>query len=61
VIDEISVVGSRCGPFAPALRALAERRVDVDPLVSGEYPLGRGVEAFDGAARRDVMKVLLRP
>ncbi len=61
VIDEITVVGSRCGPFAPALRALAERRVAVEPLVSADYPLGDGVAAFERAAAPGTLKVLLRP
>jgi len=61
VIDEITVVGSRCGPFPPALRALAERRVDVDPLVSAVYPLAEGCAAFARAAEPATLKVLLRP
>jgi threonine dehydrogenase-like Zn-dependent dehydrogenase len=61
VIDEITVVGSRCGLFAPALRALAERRVDVEPLVSAEYPLAAGVAALERAAAPSTLKVLLRP
>jgi threonine dehydrogenase-like Zn-dependent dehydrogenase len=61
VIDEITVVGSRCGPFEPALRALAEGRVDVRPLVSGEYTLAEGPEAFARAAQVGTLKVLLRP
>jgi threonine dehydrogenase-like Zn-dependent dehydrogenase len=60
VIDEITVVGSRCGPFAPALRALAEGRVVVDPLVSADYPLADGVAAFARAAQPDALKVLVR-
>jgi threonine dehydrogenase-like Zn-dependent dehydrogenase len=59
VVDEISLVGSRCGPFAPALRLLEERRVDVAPLVDAVYPLARGLEAFAHAARRGTLKVLL--
>ena len=61
VIDEITVVGSRCGPFAPALRALAERRVDVRPLVTDEYALDDGLAAFARAAEPTTLKVLLRP
>lgn len=59
VIDEIRIQGSRCGPFAPALRALAERRVDVEPLISATYPLDDGVAAFERAAQPGVLKVLL--
>jgi alcohol dehydrogenase len=57
VIDEISVVGSRCGPFAPALRLLERRLVDVDALLDAAYPLDRGVEAFAHAMRPGTLKV----
>ncbi len=59
VINEISVVGSRCGPFAPALRALETNAIEVDALVSETLPLAQGVEAFGRAAERGVLKVLL--
>jgi threonine dehydrogenase-like Zn-dependent dehydrogenase len=59
VVDEITLVGSRCGPFAPALRLLADRRVDVAPLVQARFPLGDAVAAFDQAARPGVLKVLV--
>jgi threonine dehydrogenase-like Zn-dependent dehydrogenase len=61
VIDEITVVGSRCGPFGPALRALAEGRVAVQPLVTDEYALDDGAAAFARAAEPGVLKILLRP
>ncbi|MDE3091035.1 MAG: zinc-binding dehydrogenase, partial [Chloroflexota bacterium] len=57
VIDEISIVGSRCGPFEPALRLLEKNLVDVESMISAEYPLGRGVEAFELAAMSGVLKV----
>jgi threonine dehydrogenase-like Zn-dependent dehydrogenase len=59
VIDEIQLLGSRCGPFAPALRALSERSVDVTPWIEARYPLDRGVEALEHAARRGARKVLI--
>jgi threonine dehydrogenase-like Zn-dependent dehydrogenase len=59
VVDEITLVGSRCGPFAPALRLLAEGLVDVEPLIDARYPLVRALEAFDHAARSGVLKVIL--
>jgi len=59
VIHEISIVGSRCGPFAPALRALAEGRVTVAPLISERISLSRAPEALERAAQRGVLKVLL--
>jgi threonine dehydrogenase-like Zn-dependent dehydrogenase len=58
-VDEITLVGSRCGPFAPALAALAQKRVAVLPLMSASYPLSAGVEAFAHAARPGVLKVQL--
>lgn len=59
VIDEIELVGSRCGPFAPALAALAAREVDVAPLVDERFPLARGVQALERAAERGARKVLI--
>lgn len=59
VIDEITVVGSRCGPFAPALRLLASGAVDPRPLISARRPLGEGVEALEMAADPANVKVLL--
>jgi threonine dehydrogenase-like Zn-dependent dehydrogenase len=59
VVDEITLVGSRCGPFAPALALLAEGRVDVRPLVHARFPLPDAVAAFAEAARPGVMKVLV--
>ncbi len=61
VVNEITVVGSRCGPFAPALALLRERHVDVGPLLSAILPLGDAPRALRLAGRRGVKKVLLRP
>ncbi len=60
VVDEITVVGSRCGRFGPALKALAEKAIDVNGLISKEFPLGEGVAAIEHASARGVLKVLLR-
>lgn len=60
VVGEVRVVGSRCGPFAPALRLLDAKAVAVRPLVEGDYPLEDGVAAFEHAARPGVRKILLR-
>jgi threonine dehydrogenase-like Zn-dependent dehydrogenase len=57
VIDEISIVGSRCGPFAPALRLLEKNLIDVESMISAELPLARGVEAFELAATPGMLKV----
>jgi threonine dehydrogenase-like Zn-dependent dehydrogenase len=59
VIDEVAIVGSRCGPFDQALTALAAGRVSVLPLVSQRFDLANGVEALDAAAQRGVLKVFL--
>ena len=61
VVDEITVVGSRCGPFAPALELLAAGRIDPVPLIEARYPLASALEAFEAAARPGAMKVLLEP
>jgi threonine dehydrogenase-like Zn-dependent dehydrogenase len=60
VIDEIRIQGSRCGPFAPAIRALSQRTVDVLPLISARYSLDEGLAAFEHAARPGVLKVLVQ-
>ena len=59
VIDEITIVGSRCGPFDRALEALEAGSVSVLPMISERYGLSDGVTALAAAARRGVMKVLL--
>ena len=61
VVDEISIVGSRCGRFSPAIDLLKKSAIDVDSLISEEYPLSNGVHAMRRAETRGVMKVLLRP
>ncbi|WP_129629919.1 MDR/zinc-dependent alcohol dehydrogenase-like family protein [Candidatus Oscillochloris fontis] len=58
VIDEIQLIGSRCGPFAPALRLLERGLIATAPLISAEYPLRDGLQAF--AAAHGQMKVLFR-
>ncbi|HYY57517.1 MAG TPA: hypothetical protein VE842_09295, partial [Pyrinomonadaceae bacterium] len=60
VVDEISVVGSRCGRFAPALDLLQRRAIDVESLISEELPLAEGVRAMQRATAPGVLKVLLR-
>jgi len=59
VVDEVSLVGSRCGPFAPALRLLAAGLVDVESLIDARFPLSRGEEAYARASQRGTLKVLL--
>lgn len=59
VIDEIRIVGSRCGPFDRALAALERREVQVEPLISDRFDLSGGLAALERAQSKDVLKVLL--
>ncbi len=59
VVDEITLVGSRCGPFAPALELLASGTIDVTPLIHARYALEDGIDAFEHAVKPGVLKVLL--
>lgn len=59
VIHEITVVGSRCGPFGAALDALADGSVKVEPLIAARYELAEGVAALDRARQRGTLKVIL--
>ncbi len=61
VVDEISILGSRCGRFEPALDLLNRQAVDVENLISEEHPLSNGVEAMSRARANGILKVLLRP
>lgn len=59
VINEISIVGSRCGPFEQALAMLEQEAVKVKPLIEKTFPLDKGLEAFKAAARPGALKILL--
>jgi threonine dehydrogenase-like Zn-dependent dehydrogenase len=59
VVDEVTIVGSRCGPFAPALRLLARGEIDPRGLVAAEHRLAEGLKAFEQAAAPGTLKVLL--
>jgi len=61
VVDEISIIGSRCGRLASALDLLKKGAIDVDSLISEEYPLRDGLLAMERAAKKGVLKVFLRP
>ncbi|MEO8397576.1 MAG: zinc-binding dehydrogenase, partial [Chloroflexota bacterium] len=58
-VEEIKVVGSRCGPFDAALRLLAAGLIDVESLIEARYPLDEGLKAIECAAERGTLKVLL--
>ncbi len=59
VVNEVTLVGSRCGPFVPALELLASENIDVDSLISARYALGDALQAFEHAQSPGVLKVLL--
>lgn len=59
VIDEVTLVGSRCGPFDQAITALEKGEVKVQPLISERYDLAKGIEALERAQAKSVLKVLL--
>lgn len=61
VVQEVALIGSRCGPFDPALRLLAQGLVDVSGMVDSVYDLGDAVEALNRAAQPGALKVLLKP
>jgi threonine dehydrogenase-like Zn-dependent dehydrogenase len=61
VVDEITILGSRCGRFPPALDLLKTGAIDIDSLISEEYSLARGVHAMERAGKKGVLKVFLRP
>ena len=60
VIDEITVLGSRCGQFPPALRLLKSEKVDFSPLISAVYKFDDAIEAFEKNKEKDTLKVLLK-
>ena len=59
VVDELTLVGSRCGPFAPALHLISSGAIDPQPLIDGRYPLINGLEAFEHAQKPGVLKVII--
>ncbi len=59
VVDEVSLIGSRCGPFDPAIRLLASRQVEVDRLIQARYSLDDGLKAFERAAIKGTLKVIV--
>lgn len=60
VIDEITIVGSRCGQFAPALRMLEQKKIDVKALISDIYPIENSIEAFEKNKEKTSIKVLVK-
>ncbi len=58
VIDEFHVIGSRCGPFPPAIAALERGDINVRPLIQARFPLERAAEGFALVQQQPVLKVL---
>ena len=59
VVDEVTIAGSRCGPFEPALRALSEGVIDVKPLVTAVVPFAKAERAFEMALKKDALKIII--
>jgi threonine dehydrogenase-like Zn-dependent dehydrogenase len=60
VVNEVTVVGSRCGPFPEAIQALARREIEVSSMVARAFRIDRGVEAFEASQQPQNIKVLLK-
>jgi threonine dehydrogenase-like Zn-dependent dehydrogenase len=60
VVDEITLIGSRCGPFDKAIELLSSRKIDVSDMIDATYPLDKAITAFGHAQRAGAMKVLVR-
>lgn len=60
VIDEITVLGSRCGQFAPALRLLENNRIDFSPFISKIYSIDDAIEAFEANKSKETLKILIK-
>ena len=61
VVDEINIIGSRCGPFEPALRLMESKQVDPTVLIDAQYSLDDALKAFEHAGESGVLKVLVEP
>ncbi|MGH7894658.1 MAG: alcohol dehydrogenase, partial [Candidatus Binatia bacterium] len=61
VVHEITLVGSRCGRFAPAIDALEQGRIPVERLIQARHPLGDAGRAFDEAGAPGALEVLIEP
>ena len=61
VVDEITLIGSRCGPFVAALQLLGQGLVEHETLISKSFGLNQGLQAMEYAARPGVLKTLIVP
>ncbi len=60
VINEITVLGSRCGQFGPALRLLKNNRIDFKPFISKMYSISDAIEGFEANKAKDSIKIILK-
>ena len=60
VVDEITLAGSRCGPFEPAIRLLASKQIEVESMIQARYTLDEGLAAFERAAVKGTLKVIVQ-
>ena len=60
VVDEITIIGSRCGPFAPAIRLLEQGLIDTDSLITAKYPFEEVLRAFEHARDSEAIKILVQ-
>jgi threonine dehydrogenase-like Zn-dependent dehydrogenase len=61
VVNEIHLIGSRCGPFPEAIKLLEDKKIEVEDIIDGDFPLGHALKAFDLTGRPGTLKVLLTP
>ena len=58
-MDEVTLIESRCGPFEPAIRLLANKQIEVEALIQARYSIEEGLAAFERAATKGTMKVVV--
>ncbi|MEO5362145.1 MAG: alcohol dehydrogenase catalytic domain-containing protein [Magnetococcus sp. DMHC-8] len=61
VVREIQLIGSRCGPFPPAIQFLQQQRIPVESLITACYPLTEAIQAIEHAGRKGTLKILIQP
>ena len=59
VVNEITLLGSRCGPYPAAIRLLVQKLITIEPLISKIFPLSQAIDAFEHAKRENVFKVIM--
>jgi threonine dehydrogenase-like Zn-dependent dehydrogenase len=60
VINELIVIGSRCGPFPKAIRIIESQMIELSSLINAYFPLEEGIKAFQYASRKEILKTILR-